>query len=60
MVQVQDGNIETVYPTASKSADIIFPMNWNKLNNVQTPGFESYLFLTGFLIFDLLKLFIVR
>ena len=48
MVQIQDSNIETVYPTASKSADIIFPMDWNKLNNVQTPGFEIFLVIGGF------------
>lgn len=49
MVQIQDGNIETVYPAAYKSADVIYPMDWNKINNVQSPGFEvSFFFIAGF------------
>lgn len=53
MVQIQDGEIETVYPTASKTADPIFPRNLEVSN---TPGFElPLIFLTFVAIFTIRK-----
>ena len=44
MVQIQDGNIETVYPTIYKTADVIFPMDWAKIRGNNSPAFEMPIF----------------
>jgi branched-chain amino acid transport system substrate-binding protein len=55
MVQIQDDQIETVYPLASKTADIIFPIEWGKVRGT-APGFEfAFLFLSVSAIFLIRK-----
>lgn len=47
MVQIQNGNIETVYPSTYASASVIYPMKWSS-SSVQSPGFEVFLLLGAF------------
>ena len=54
MVQIQDGNIETVYPVASKTADVLFPMDWAKIRGTGSPGFElPIFFITLLAVFEI-------